>query len=114
MASTSVSALTFSPNGIPGSYRWSLMRVHAGERAVLFSSQSADDLTACAECERAYEALKTGVPWSDAAYSGLYRIGLQFIPTPTARKKATYTCPNCHSEVPRESYVCRECGRDVS
>jgi hypothetical protein len=60
------------------------MRVHAGERAVLFVSNDTDDLSACAQCERAYENLKTGVPWSDAAYSGLYRIGLQFIPTDEA------------------------------
>jgi DNA-directed RNA polymerase subunit RPC12/RpoP len=116
MASTDITASTFniSAPAVRGAYQWCLIRVHGGLPTLVHKSDKGNDLEGAAECQRAYEALNTGVPWSDAAHTKEWRIGLRWIPDAPTVKRTHYTCANCKSEVPADSYVCSECGRDVS
>jgi hypothetical protein len=106
-----------------------LTRIRNGQRVVLHTVHTQNLLTGMADCQRWYDEQGLGLPWRDAAYTGEFRIGIGFkrvytlteakpgpvlgymFPRP---KKNTYTCPNCGSEVPKTSFVCQDCGRDVS
>lgn len=107
-----------------------LTRIRNGQRIVLHTVHAQNLLTGMADCQRWYDEQGLGLPWRDAAYTGEFRIGIGFkrvyTLTPVNREpvlgymfkprllRDTYKCHNCGSEVPKTSFVCQDCGRDVS
>lgn len=135
MSSSSITATLPRPKPRPEVrttlWFWTLTRIVKGERITLYTaSASPEGVAGAADCQRRFAELFPKLDWNDAAYTGEFRIGLRPVavytltpvpnwPTPRPswpkpRIKDTYTCSNCHSEVPKHVAVCLDCGRDVS